>query len=91
MFKEMLGEAIPILEKFSPSVAALLTSHNTPVLVAMSALVLLSRILGVKNSDFVMNDIKNSIVSHPDIETVLKVVEPQIKELLSELDSENNE
>jgi hypothetical protein len=88
MFKEMLGEAFPIIEKFAPSIAAIVGSHASPPLLILNTLLLLAKVFNPVEEHFNIEDVKNWILLHPDCEELLKLAEPQVKELLHDLDTE---
>jgi len=71
MFKEVLGEAFPFIEKFAPSIATVIGS---PIAGSLSALALqmIGHALGVSSDP---NVIREHIVQNPDCQGVLSQLE----------------
>jgi len=71
MFKDFLGKAFPVIEKFAPTVAGALISPAVGSETAL-ALALLSEAFNIKPSD--------NILSHEECESALKLLEKKFLE-----------
>lgn len=86
MFKEMIGEAAPLVEKFAPTVFDTLSNAkhiNIPFRVVSFALQLIYHFF-VKGEKVEPSDIAKFIVTDPDVEALLRVIENKFIKYLQE-------
>lgn len=81
MFKDTLEAAIPLIEKYAPTIAEALAEASvspTPLTLGLAAIRLLAEVYKPDNDEFSMGELEQRILNHPETESCLKLAEEKI-------------